>query len=324
MAPNRPFPRALRRVFAVGLVLLSACSRGSQAAPAVRSPAVTDSAVACDGVETETGTPLIRTAGDGCTDLAAVLSRCAPRLAPVLTFLGAHERRYIGGRFAVAVRRLPAEAIPLGRAGDLEVYREPGLGGRVFVGDASGISRWLELPGPSRVAPATASVIGDSIALGSAEEIVDALPEWSTSIDAQIGRPTDAGVALAAGVASTSPSAVVVELGTNDENPDVFVASARTILRSLNDEPLVVWISPHAPFDVTTEVRAAIERLVARTSNAVVSDWDAAVPSDALSSDDVHLLPDRVDVFADFVARDLRAWRMAVTGSGATACAPAR
>jgi hypothetical protein len=83
-----------------------------------------------------------------------------------------------------------------------------------------------------------------------------------------------------------------------------------------------VWISPHAPFEVTTEVRAVIDRLVARTSNAVVADWDAAVPPDALSTDDVHLLPDRVDVFADFVARDLRTWRMAVTGSGATACAP--
>jgi hypothetical protein len=322
VAPTSPSPRALRGVLAAGLLVLSACSRDATATTAVPSPAVTDSASACAGVPPETGTPLVRTGSDGCTDLAAVLSRCAPRLAPVLTFLGSQDRRYLGGRFAVAVRDIPPDATSLGRAGDLEVYREPGLRGRVFVAGASGISRWLELPGPGRVAPATVSVIGDSIALGSAQEIVDALPEWSTTIDAEIGRPTDAGVPIAATVATASPSAVVVELGTNDENADTFVASARTILRSLKDEPLVVWISPHAPFEVTTEVRAAIDRLVAHTSNAVVADWDAAVPPDALSSDDVHLLPDRVDVFADFVARDLRTWRMAVTGSGATACAP--
>jgi hypothetical protein len=322
VAPTSPSSRALGAVLAAGLFVLSACSRGADAAPAVPSAAETDSATACAGVPPETGTPLIRTGSDGCTDLAAVLSRCAPRLAPVLTFVGTHDRRYVGGRFAVAVRSLPGEAAYLGRAGDLEIYREPGLGGRVFVADASGTSRWLELPGPGRVTPATASVIGDSIALGSAQEIVSTLPEWSTSIDAEIGRATDAGIPLASVVASTSPSAVVVELGTNDQNPEAFIASARTILRSLNDEPLVVWISPHAPFEVTTEVRAAIDRLVARTSNAVVADWDAAVPPDALSTDDVHLLPDRVDVFADFVARDLRTWRMAVTGSGATACAP--
>jgi hypothetical protein len=323
VAPIRPSLRALRAVLAAGLLALGACSRGAEATPGAPSPAVTDSASACAGVPPEAGTPLIRTGSDGCTDLAAVLSRCAPRLAPVLTFLGPHGRRYLGGRFAAAVRDLPPDAVSLGRAGDLEVYREPGVGGRVFVADASGVSRWLELPGPGRIAPATVSLIGDSIALGSAQEIVDALPEWSTSIDAEIGRPTDAGVPLAAAVASASPSAVVVELGTNDENPDTFAASARTILRSLRDEPLVVWISPHAPFEVMTEVRAAIGRLVARTPNAVVADWDAAVPPDALSSDDVHLLPDRVDVFADFVARDLRTWRMAVTGQGATACAPA-
>ena len=285
---------------------------------------MTASATSCPAQAPETGTPLIRTGSDGCTDVAATLSRCAPRLDPLLTFSGVNGRRYLGGRFAVPVRALPSDAPLVGRAGDLEVYREPGLGGRLYVADAEGISRWLALPGQRRVAPVSLSVIGDSISLGSATAIVDALPEWSTSIDAEVGRGTESGVPIAASVAASEPgpTAVVVELGTNDENLDTFVTSARSILRSLRGEPLVVWIAPHAPFPITPDVRAAISHLIGRTSNGVVEDWDAAVPLDALSSDGVHLLPDRVEVFADFVARELRAWRMAVAGSGATSCAP--
>jgi hypothetical protein len=84
-----------------------------------------------------------------------------------------------------------------------------------------------------------------------------------------------------------------------------------------------VWVAPHAPFEVTDDVRRTIARLVAQTSNGVVADWSAVVPEDALASDGVHLLPDRVEVFSDFVSSYLRAWRMAVSGRGATACAPA-
>ena len=321
MAPPRPSPRAL---LACALTLLAACSSGAVAQVRAPTPQVTDPVSACPSVPPETGTPVLRTSSGGCTDVVAVLSRCAQRFDPVLTFLGANGRRYLGGRFALPVRALPSDAELVGRAGDARIYREPGLGGRLFVTDAGGTSRWLALPGPGRLAPATLSVIGDSIALGSATALVDALPEWSTSIDAEIGRASDAGVPIAAAVASTepAPTAVVVELGTNDENLTTFVTSARSILRSLRGEPLVVWIAPHAPFTVTPDIRAAIARLLAATGNGVVADWDAAVPPDALSADGVHLLPDRVDVFADFVARDIRAWRMAVAGSGATVCAP--
>ena len=321
MAPARPSPRAL---LAFALLVFAACSRGAVADVRAPGPTATEPASGCPSPTAAGRTPLIRSGSNGCAEAAAVLSRCARRLDPVITFLGPNGRRYLGGRFATPVRALPSGAAFVGRAGDLEVYRQPGLGGRVFVVAAEGITRWLELPGPGRLSAASVSVIGDSIALGSAEEIVDALPEWTTSIDAEIGRASEAGVPVAAAIAGpgSSPSAVVVELGTNDENLARFVTSARTILRPLREIPLVVWVAPHAPFETTAGVRAAIDRLVASTPNAVVADWDAAVPPDALAEDDVHLLPDRVDVFADFIARDLRAWRMAVTGSGATACAP--
>ena len=306
------------------MLALAACSGG----PAVEAPApvpsVTDAASACASPAAEGGTPLLRAGSDGCTEVAAVLSRCARRFDPVLTFLGSRGRRYLGGRFAMPIRSLPSDAAFLGGAGDLEVYRQPGLDGRVFVADTGGLSRWLELPGPVRVTPASVSVLGDSIALGAEPAIVEALPEWSTTIDAEIGRGSEAGVPIAAAIAASGadPSVVVVELGTNDEDLATFATSARGILRSFEDEPLVLWVAPHAPTDVTAEVRSAIDRLVASTPNGVVADWSAAVPPDALAEDGVHLLPDRADVFAEFLARDLRAWRMAVAGSGATSCAP--
>jgi hypothetical protein len=229
-------------------------------------------------------------------------------------------RRYLGGRFGVRVRTSPDDARTVGTSDGSTFLAAPD--GRLFSVSGDGATeRWLELPATT---PRTfsAAVLGDSIALGSSEAIVARLRSWSTSIDAVVGRPSAGGVALAPPTAASSPTAVVVELGTNDDDVAAFARNAGAILRSLSDVPLVVWVEPHAPAAAADAIRGTIVRRVGRTANGVVADWDAFVPPDALSSDGVHLLPERVGVFADFVARPLRSWRMAVLGMGATSCVP--
>ncbi|HYG71473.1 MAG TPA: hypothetical protein VEC15_04200, partial [Actinomycetota bacterium] len=282
--------------------------------------AVTDAAGACAAPAAGVGSPLFRADPAGCTDVAAVLYECAPRLDPVLSFPGPDRRVFVGGRFAARVGAVPPTAAYVGEVDGFAVHREPGGAGRVFVEDASGVTRWLPLP-EAAGSGASAYLLGDSIALGAADTIVDALPGWSTTIDAVIGRTAYDATAAVDATALPALSAVVVELGTNDVDPSAFAAGARRILRSVAAEPLVVWVAPHTPFEVTADVRRSIQRLIARTSNGVVADWSAAVPPDALAADGVHLLPERTDAFADFVSSYLRAWRMAVTGRGATACA---
>ena len=299
--------------------LLVACATERPAWRIAEPPgAVTDATGACTAPATGTGAPLLRAGADGCTDVAAVLYECAPWLDPVLAFLGPDRRVFVGGRFAVRVAGVPPSAEYVGDVAGAAVHRELGSPGRVFVEDASGVSRWLALPDAAET-DATAYVLGDSIALGAADAIADALPEWSTTIDAEIGRTTDEAVAAAE--TTGSASAVVIELGSNDVDPTAFATGARQVLRSVADEPLVVWVAPHTPFEVTADVRRVIQRLVARTANGVVADWSEAVPEDALAADGVHLLPERTPAFGAFVSGYLRAWRMAVTGHGATGCA---
>lgn len=303
-----------------GLSLLVSCSSSRRPERGVEPIAAATGAAACAAPAAGVGAPLLRAGATGCADVAAVLYECAPRLDPVLSFLGADRRVFVGGRFAVLVEGVPPTAAYVGEVQGVAVHREPGSAGRVFVEDASGVTRWLALPDAAG-SEASAYVLGDSIALGAADTIVDALPEWSTTIDAVIGRTADEAAAAVDTTALPALSAVVVELGTNDLDPSAFAAGARRILRSVAAEPLVVWIAPHTPFEVTADVRRSIWRLLARTSNGVVADWSAAVPPDALAADGVHLLPERTDAFADFVSSYLRAWRMAITGRGATGCA---
>jgi hypothetical protein len=310
--------------------LLAACTmagaqpRGAPPNPTANAPAATSpsTARACagDAAIPATGVRIVRWSRAGCAVDVATSYRCAPRLDPIVVVDGTSTRRYLGGRFAVRVSAVPEAAAYLGGGDGRWFYVEPGRHGRLFDVDGEITERWLELPARPESDP-TAFVLGDSIALGSADAITSALAAWTTTIDAVVGRPSSSGVAIAETAAATDRTAVVVELGTNDHDAAAFAANARQILRELAPVPLVVWVMPRAPFDVTVDVRRDITRLVARTPNGVLADWAAAVPDDALSSDGVHLLPENVGLFADFLARPLRAWRQAVAGSGAASCA---
>ena len=326
-------PRLLRRpAYALlALALLgSACtlanaSAGSSGPSATPTP---EAGPSCAPPATEEDAIAIRDEFGGCPVTRAFYERCSIHLDPVIVVLGPPERRFIGGRFAVAVDAIPQDAMPVGVAPGLEgiwrlgLFLEPGSRGRLFVVAGDTVTRWLALPATAPAEMPRAFVLGDSIALGSAPEIVSALPAWTTSIDAVVGRPSADGVAIADAISRPRPTAVVVELGTNDRDRAFFARNARAILASLRREPLVVWVAPHAPSEVTARIRRTITRLTAETPNTVVADWDAVVPPGALSSDGVHLLSERVGLFADFLAPYLRSWRLAADGAGPAGCLP--
>jgi hypothetical protein len=153
-------------------------------------------------------------------------------------------------------------------------------------------------------------VIGDSIAAGADPWLKASLPGWIVTVDAEIGRASASGVAIAGAVAEASPApnVVVVELGTNDADPAAFRTNADAILASLEDVGLVIWQTTHGPMAHVPAVNAQIRRVVRRYPNTTLADWNAFVPVEDLSSDGVHPLGDHEDDMAKLVAPLLQTW----------------
>ena len=63
-------------------------------------------------------------------------------------------------------------------------------------------------------------MIGDSILDGGRDAVEAGLADWSLTLDAEVGRSSSSGVALAQEAAEQDADAVVMELGTNDSSAD--------------------------------------------------------------------------------------------------------
>jgi hypothetical protein len=252
----------------------------------------------------------------------AVVYRCAEGLDSVAAFrldTDAPEV-FVGGRFAVQVRSIPEGARMVGGADRTHWYRIPGDPRFLYASRGSDLIRWLALPAPGSVPAPGALLIGDSILDGAEPYIGQALPRWTMSFDAQIGRASLAGVTIASAWAPTWTNAVVVELGTNDEDPLAFGQHADAILASFSQVPVIFWVTVHSPSDVAPLVNQEIRRAIAATPNGVIANWNANAPPHAFISDGVHLTPERQGVFANFLTPLLSAWRTAAVGGGDRRC----
>jgi hypothetical protein len=321
-APERP--TASPRTPAIPVVRDPACTR----------PALADARVSLETFHTPTslagpsasqsraGSPSRATVG-GCIPANRLIEvRCGRRLDPLITVgSGRTAHVFLGGRFAVRVDAAPVDATVAGVSRDLRVYRRPGDPRWLYVETEGVVARWLALPPATRVAtPPTTFMIGDSILDGAKPYVGPALRGWTVGVDAQIGRPSITGVAIAAAHAATPPDASVVELGTNDADPAAFRTHAAAILSSLSASPLILWVNVHSPVASAPSIDREIRLATAAYPNAAIADWRASAPKDELSSDGIHLAPGHEGAFATFLGPLLRSWHQAVEGEGPARC----
>jgi hypothetical protein len=154
--------------------------------------------------------------------------------------------------------------------------------------------------------------VGDSLAVGSDPPLRALLPGWSFHTDALKSRPSSIGVAIIDRRQSL-PSALVVELGTND-SPDasgVFAARVRHVLALAGPNRCVVWVNVHRPpynGISYTAFNRVLARQAAASPNLAVVDWDKLVSSGqaAVAPDGVHATPAGYRVRAEAIAQALK------------------
>ncbi len=289
---------------------LSACL-GREVPVPQALPAVTPAVTACGGPPGSV--PLLDPDGSGCVPISrlSVWTCEGTGGAPFARHtVDGRPHRYLGGRFAVPVPAPPATAGLIGATGDVEVFADPADTRWLWVRREGATARWLALPDRAPEDPPDAFFIGDSITDGASVFFPAALPGWVTGFDAVPGRGSASGVTPAATQAPLGHDAVVVELGTNDQDIEGFRANAEAILASLAHVPLVVWQTVKGPPDVVMQqsVNRVIRDLVPAYPNVALVDWANRVKDDELSSDGVHPNADHLDLMVTLVAPQLMEW----------------
>lgn len=225
------------------------------------------------------------------------------------------ERRFLGGAFAVPVPALPNDGEVVGVGDGVQLVTVPDDRRWFYTVRGTTFWRWLALPSDDELADATpqAFMVGDSLLDGGAPALLAELPEWTVEIDASNGRGSATGAAIAESRA-IDDQVVVVELGTNDVDPDVFAANAKRILTAFHDVPLVLWQNVQGPPDVVPaeDINAAIETVAGRRPNVAIADWDELVAEESLF-DGVHPDGEHQDAVASVVAPMLERWFRAAT-----------
>ena len=293
---------------------LSACL-GREVPVPQALPAGTPAVTACGGPSGSV--PLLDPDGSGCVPVArlSVWTCEGTGAAPFARHtVDGRPHRYLGGRFAVPVPAPPASADLIGATSDTEVFADPADTRWLWVRRGGATARWLALPDRAPEDPADAFFIGDSITDGASLFFPAALPGWVTGFDAVPGRGSADGVSPAATQAALGHDAVVVELGTNDQDLDGFRANAEAILASLAGVPLVLWQTVKGPPDVVLQqdVNRVIRDLARTYPNVSLVDWAAHVKDDELSSDGVHPNAEHLDLMVTLVAPQLNGWLAAV------------
>ncbi|MGH2630077.1 MAG: hypothetical protein ACRDHI_05920 [Actinomycetota bacterium] len=240
--------------------------------------------------------------------------------APLVVFDAgsASERRFLGGAFAVPVPSLPdaSEVIGVGDGAELVAVRDEPR--RLYTVRGSSIDRWLSLPDAATLGSGPrAFMLGDSILDGGMTDMSLALPGWTIEIDASNGRSSGEGASIAESRVADD-DVVVVELGTNDRDPDAFRGNARRILAAFSDASVIFWQTVEGPPEVVEAdvINTEIVAIAGRRPNVAIADWASEV-SDEFLFDGVHPDPQHQGAMAGLVAPLIRTWwRSATTAPG--------
>ena len=333
-------------------VLLIACEGSTTQAPPPLDPPPVESSQgggACSDTEID-GAAVSRFTTDGSClpGDVMVLYRCSPTAVPVLRVSSvAGPAEFLGGPFAVPVETLPANVRLAGEGDDAEVLiadppprspsppssasaspsledgPEPRTEPLVYVRRGGVTERWLRLDGRRSLDdPPSVWLIGDSILDGGRDAVEAGLSEWSVSLDAEQGRPSSSGVALATEAAEQDADVVVMELGTNDSSSDAFGDSLVETLDVLRTTPFVIWQTAKGPAEGTSvpAVNETIRQVVPIHPNVAIADWEAFVPEDALQEDGIHPDEGFEHLESELLLPLLTEWRAALANEGATSC----
>jgi hypothetical protein len=344
--------RLVRLALVLGVVLPACDGSTTQAPPPLGPPpgASSQGGAACSQTTVD-GATVSRFASDGACipGDVMVLYRCSATVDPVLRLSSvAGPALFLGGAFAVPVDALPANVRIAGESDGTEVLiadppspsslpapssessslgesSEPGPPTEplVYVRHDGVTERWLRLEGGGSVHdPPTVWLIGDSILDGGRDAVEAGLSGWSVTLDAEVGRPASSGVPLATDAAEQSADVVVMELGTNDSSTGDFRDDLIETLDVLSGVPLVVWQTAKGPGDETSipVVNEAIRAIVPTYPNAVLADWEAFAPEEALQVDGIHPDEGFERLEAELLLPMLSEWRAAISTEGATSC----
>ncbi len=145
-------------------------------------------------------------------------------------------------------------------------------------------------------AGASVLVVGDSLSIGTGPYLARDLGGLQVEMDAEVGRPSSAGVPVLAERLRPEHEVVVFDLGTNDgtRNPEVLAANlARADELTAGRCLVIATIWRPATGGVSVEGQNAVVRDFAASTGAVVVDWRAAAGSEPglIQRDGVHGTP---------------------------------
>jgi hypothetical protein len=336
------------------LLLPAACDGTRPSAPPLDPPSVDSSPTggACSEIEVgEAVAKRFQVDGSCLSGDVMVLYRCSPTAVPVLRISSVEgPALFLGDPFAVPVSTLPARVRFAGHArGGAEVLiadpvppspspspsgsESPSAEGSavvapepeplVFVREGGVTERWLRLGGRRALDdPPVLWIIGDSIMDGGRDDVEAAFTDWSLTIDAEVGRSSSTGVALAQAAVEQEADAVVVELGTNDASAEEFRAHLVETLDILAGVPFVIWQTARGPEGDSSIplVDAVIRDVVPTYPNVAIADWATFVPEEAVQTDGIHPDEGFQQLEAELLAPMLTEWRDALSRTGATSC----
>jgi hypothetical protein len=330
-------------------IALGACDGTRAQAPPPLDPPVerSEGGGACSQSDVD-GAAVVRFESDGSClpGDVMVLYRCGPEAVPVLRVSSvAGPALFVGGPFAVPVKTLPAhvrfagtgrgtevliaDPLPPSSSPGASISASPAAEGvpapepLVYVRHDGVTERWLRLEGRrTRNDPPILWLIGDSIMDGGRDPLEARLADWNLTLDAEVGRSSSAGIALAQDAVDQGADAVVVELGTNDSSSSAFRDYLIDTLNILAGVPLVIWQTSKGPVDATNipAVNAMVREVVPTYPNVVIADWEAFVPADALQEDGIHPGEGFEHLESDLLLPMLSAWRATLSTEGATSC----
>jgi lysophospholipase L1-like esterase len=140
-------------------------------------------------------------------------------------------------------------------------------------------------------------VVGDSLAVGSAPYLEDALPAWRIQQLARTSKPTSDGVAEITSRGGSLPGVIAVSLGTNDDPSatGTFQSQVNTVIDAAGPSRCVIWANiVRPPYGGVSY--AGYNRVLARAAtspNFFVIDWAGMVNANRglIGGDGVHATP---------------------------------